>query len=73
MPGAVFKDRDLAVLTGPCPGGPCPDDVAAALNGRIRRGGLIKGGNAQLHQRIQTAQRLVMGNMLLRLRRLQIR
>ena len=55
------------ILTSPCRLTVCRDDVAVSLNRRRRRRGKTGGFHGKLHDHIQQAKCLVMGDMLLRL------
>ena len=71
-PVAGEPGRDLAALSrkGACRAG--ADDIAVALRRRSRRRGRIAREHRELRQRVENLQRLIMRDMLLRLRRVDI-
>ena len=72
IPGAVDKARDLAVMTGPRAGRPSGDDIAVALVRRGRWRGKRGIEHAELDDRVEALQRLVVRHMLLSLCRSEI-
>ena len=68
-PGAEIEQRDLARLAGEGAGGVRADEVAVAFRGRGRRRIAAALLDGELHERIESGERLVVGDMLLRLRR----
>ena len=64
-PGAVLPGRDLAGLAGPGAGRAGGDDVAVAVGGRARRAGEVLVEHHQLHERVERADGLVVGDVLL--------
>jgi hypothetical protein len=67
-PGAVLPGRKLAGLPDPGAGGAGGDDVADTVGGRGRRRGEVLVEDGLLDQRVERAHRLVVGDVLLRLR-----
>ena len=68
-PGAEIEQRDMAGLAGEGAGGVRADEVAVAFRGRGRRRIAAALLDGKLHERIESGERLVVGDMLLRLRR----
>ncbi len=68
-PGLVLERGDPAVLALPRPGRGIGDDVALALGGFVRRRGAAPACDCKLDEGVQLPQRLVVGDVLLRLRR----
>ena len=72
-PGAVDPVGDVEVPAGPGAGGAGGDDVAGAVGRARRRRGQVPVEHGELHEAVEQPQRLVDGDVLLRLRREQIR
>ena len=72
-PGAVDPVGDVQVPAGPGAGGAGGDDVAVAVGRAGRRRGQVAVEDGELHEPVEQPQRLVDGDMLLRLRREQVR
>ena len=72
-PGAVDPVGDAAVPAGPVAGGARGDDVAVAVGRAARRRGQVAVEHGELHQPVEQPQRLVVGDVLLRLAREQVR
>ena len=71
-PAFQVKDRDCAILSGPGACRPRRHDMAVAHCRRARGGSARAVQNGKLHDHVQSAQRLVMGHVLLCLGRLNI-
>lgn len=67
-PGSILKRRDFPSMAGKNAHGRRADPIARAIGGCFRRRVVSVTRKADLHQGIQHAQCLVMGDMLLRLR-----
>lgn len=72
-PGAVLPGRDRIILPGPVAGRPACDDVPLTVRRARRRRGERQIENADLNRRVEYAQRLVMGDVLLGLAAVDIR
>ncbi len=72
VPGAVDIARQFAVVAGPVAGAAGGNDVAVAFVRRLRRVAQRGIDHGELDEAVEPAQRLVVGNMLLRLCRRQI-
>lgn len=72
QPAFTLPDGEPTGLSGPGAGWAGPKRPGIARRGVGRRGLGVKCGDAELYQRIQHLQRLVMGHVFLRLRRHQI-
>ena len=68
-PDAVLPRRDLAGLAGPRPGRRAGDDIAVSLRRRARRRREILVLDGAVKERVDGEERLVMRDVLLRLRR----
>ena len=66
-PGPILPSGDVQGLTAPSAAGGGSNDVAVAVGDGCRRSGHCAAGHRKLYERIQRAQRLVVGDMLLRL------
>ena len=64
-PLVVFADRDRPVAAGPCARGAGGDDMAVAVLRVGRRRGEIARGDSELHEDVEKAQRLVVGDVFL--------
>lgn len=71
-PGASLPDCDIAVLAAPAAARPRADDMPVPLLRRCRRRDQITCFHRKLHKRIKQIERIVHGDMLLRLCRLEI-
>ena len=71
-PGAVLEGGDTVLLPDPGAAGRGGDDVPLARRRIGRRRGQVAARHRRLHQHVEPAERLVMGDMLLRLGRLQV-
>ena len=72
-PGAVDPVGDVEVPAGPGAGSARGDDVAGAVGRARRRRGQVPVEDRELHEPVEQPQRLVDGDVLLRLRRQEVR
>jgi hypothetical protein len=62
---SVKPDGDLVIMTHPAPARPGADQQACVLFRSCRWRGKILVGDQQLHQRVEPAQRFIMGDVFL--------